>query len=143
MSFHGAVGEVTQFSKRVGETEVYAFADITGDFSPNQVNEQTMRHSPYGGRIAHGALPVGYMSIASTLAIERAPRVECGEMPVFLGYARLCFLKDVRLGETITVTYAIAEIDIERRRWVATVDVNEQAGQFVATRRRILKWVAT
>jgi acyl dehydratase len=62
MSFYVALGDVTRFSKTVSESDVYGFAGITGDFSPNHVNEQAMRDSPYGGRIAHGALMVGYMS---------------------------------------------------------------------------------
>lgn len=141
MSFHVAVGEVTQFSKTVGESDVYGFAGITGDFSPNHVNEHVMRNSPYGGRIAHGALLIGYMSTASTMACEKAVRPESGEMPVSLGYDRIRFLQGVRIGDTITVTYTVAEIDTERRRSVATVDVTNEAGQLVATGKHILKWV--
>ena len=58
---HVSVGDATQFSKTVGETDVTLFAGITGDLSPNHVNEAYMLGSPYGGRIAHGALLVGYM----------------------------------------------------------------------------------
>ena len=39
--------------------DVYLFAGITGDFSPNHVDEAYMRKTPYGRRIAHGALAVG------------------------------------------------------------------------------------
>lgn len=141
MAFHVAVGEVTKFSKTIGESDVYGFAGITGDFSPNHVNEQIMRSSPYGGRIVHGALLIGYMSTTSTLASEKASRTQRGEMPVSLGYDRLRFLKGVRIGDTITVTYTIAEIDTERRRSVATVDVTNESGQLVATGKHILKWV--
>lgn len=141
MSFHVAVGDVTQFSKTVGESDVYGFAGITGDFSPNHVNEHVMRNSPYGGRIAHGALLIGYMSTTSTMACEKALRGDSGEMPVSLGYDRIRFLQGVRIGDTITVTYTVAEIDPERRRSVATVDVTNQSGQLVATGKHILKWV--
>ena len=143
MSFYSNIGDVTVFSKTVGEADVYAFAGITGDFSPNHVNEQVMRQSQYGGRIAHGALLVGYMSTASTMACGDAGsrRVAGGEMPVSLGYDRLRFLKGVRFGDTITVTYTISEIDIGKRRSVATVDVTNQDRELVATAKHIIKWV--
>jgi 3-hydroxybutyryl-CoA dehydratase len=61
-----AVGDRATFRKTVGESDVYLFAGITGDLSPNHVDEVAMEGSPYGRRIAHGALIVGYMSAAST-----------------------------------------------------------------------------
>jgi acyl dehydratase len=60
---------------------------------------------------------------------------------VSLGYDRLRFLKGVRIDDTITVTYTIAEIDSDRRRSVATFDVTNESGQLVVTGKHILKWV--
>ena len=37
--FHVAVGDHASFTKTVGETDVYLFAGITGDFSPNHVDK--------------------------------------------------------------------------------------------------------
>src|SRR5215510_270827 len=65
--FHVAVGDHASFSKTVGESDVYLFAGITGDFAPNHVNKAFMEKSSYGRLIAHGALLVGYMSTASTM----------------------------------------------------------------------------
>jgi acyl dehydratase len=142
MSFYVTVGDVTRFSKTVGEADVYGFAGITGDFSPNHVNEHAMRDSPYGGRIAHGALMIGYMSTTSTMACEAASRrFPGGEMPVSLGYDRIRFLKGVRIGDTITVTYTIAEIDTGKRRSRADIEVKNQEGELVAAGQHILKWV--
>ena len=64
--FHVAVGDRVTFSKTVAECDVYNFAGLTGDFSPNHVNEEYMARSSYGRRMAHGALMVGFMSTAST-----------------------------------------------------------------------------
>jgi 3-hydroxybutyryl-CoA dehydratase len=36
------VGDSVTFSKTVGESDVYLFAGITGDFSPNHVNKEIM-----------------------------------------------------------------------------------------------------
>jgi len=57
-------------SKTVSESDVYLFAGITGDLSPNHTDEAYMRKTRYGRRIAHGALAVGFMSNASTKILE-------------------------------------------------------------------------
>ena len=91
--FHVAVGESVSFSKTVSESDVYLFAGITGDLSPNHVNKAYMERSGYGRLMAHGALLVGYMSTASTLAIAHTREAE--ETPVSLGYDRIRFLLPV------------------------------------------------
>lgn len=60
MSVTKTIGIATTFRKTVSESDVYLFAGITGDLSPNHVDEAFMKTTPYGGRIAHGALLVGY-----------------------------------------------------------------------------------
>lgn len=140
MSFHVETGHEVSFSKTVGETDVYLFAGITGDLAPNHVNEVYMKTSAYGRRIAHGALLVGFMSTASTLALAHVQDTD--ETPVSLGYDRIRFLQAVFIGDTVTVTYRISEIDEARRRSVADIEVHNQDGQLVAIARHILKWVS-
>jgi 3-hydroxybutyryl-CoA dehydratase len=139
--FHVAVGDQVRFSKTVGESDVYLFAGITGDFASNHVNEAVMRRSAYGRRIAHGALLIGFMSTTSTMMIERAGGVPSDETPVSLGYDRIRFLGPVFIGDTITVTYRIAEIEPDRRRSRADIEVKNQDGMLVAIAQHILKWV--
>ena len=67
--FYVKVGSKTTFSKTISESDVYLFAGITGDFSPNHINRQYMERSSYGRLMAHGALLVGFMSTVSTMAI--------------------------------------------------------------------------
>ena len=109
--FYVAIGDSTSFSKTVGEYDVYSFAGISGDFSPNHVDEEYMRQSTYGRRIAHGALLVGYMSTASTKMIERCVGSGIDETPVSLGYDGVRFLGPVFINDTVTVSYTIAAID--------------------------------
>lgn len=138
---HVSVGDTTRFSKTVGETDVTLFAGITGDLAPNHVDEAYMQGSPYGGRIAHGALLVGYMSTASTMMCARSVAESRGETPVSLGYDRVRFLKAVRLNDTVTVTYTITEADPGRRRSRAAIEVRNQHGDVVAVAEHVLKWV--
>ena len=64
--FYIDIGDTTSFTKTVSESDVYQFAGITGDFSPNHVNRVYMEKSSYGRLMAHGALLVGFMSVSYT-----------------------------------------------------------------------------
>jgi acyl dehydratase len=138
--FYVKVGDGARFSKTVGEYDVYSFAGITGDFSPNHVDKSYMEKSSYGRLQAHGALMVGYMSTVSTLAIAHT-RENTDATPVSLGYDRVRFLAPVYFGDTITVEYRISAIDNERRRSSADVRMTNQDGTLVAVGTHILKWV--
>jgi len=138
---HVEIGDQVQFAKTVSESDVYLFAGVTGDFSGNHVNEEFMRSSVYGRRIAHGALLVGFMSTTSTMMIERSLRRGIDSTPVSLGYDRVRFLKPVFLGDTITVRYEIREIDAHSRRTRAVVEIHNQHGEIVAVAEHLLKWV--
>ena len=137
-----AVGQHYTFAKTVGETDVSLFAGLTGDFSDTHINEQYMREkSNLGGRIAHGALLVGYMSTASTISIAHVIHQEgLTDFPVSAGYDKVRFLKPVKLGDTITVHYTVATVDRERGRSTAKVEVKNDRGELVAVAEHIMRW---
>lgn len=137
--FYVQVGETVSFTKTVSESDVYLFAGITGDFSPNHVNKTYMEKSKYGRLMAHGALMVGFMSTASTMAVANTR--EADETPVSLGYDRLRFLKPVFIGDTITVHYEFTAIDPEAKRSTADVRITNQDGELTTVGQHILKWV--
>ncbi len=139
--FYLSEGDRVEFRKTVSESDVYLFAGITGDFAANHVDEEYMKASPFGRRIAHGALLVGFMSTTSTMMIDSCVRKGIPETPVSLGYDRIRFLGPVYINDTITVAYTITEVDPERRRTRADVVVTNQAGETVAVAEHILKWV--
>lgn len=141
--FFVAIGDEVSFSKTVGESDVYLFAGITGDFSSNHVNDQVMKESSFGRRIAHGALLVGFMSTTSTMMIEMSQRGGKGKgwTPVSLGYDGIRFVAPVYIHDTITVTYRIASLDPERTRSLSDITVTNQDGATVAVGHHILKWV--
>ena len=137
--FYVKVGSETTFSKTISESDVYLFAGITGDFSPNHINRQYMERSSYGRLMAHGALLVGFMSTVSTMAI--AETREADEIPVSVGYDRIRFLQPVFLGDTVTVTYKIIEIEHSRKRSYADIELINQNRELVAVAKHILQWV--
>lgn len=135
-------GKTVSFSKTVSESDVYLFAGITGDLSPNHVDEKFMRTTPYGGRIAHGALLVGYMSRGSTMFSDLCTAGGFEYFPVSLGYDRIRFLKAVRIGDTITVTYRPEHVDQARLRTTAHVEVTIDSGEIAAVASHIMKWIS-
>jgi len=139
--FYVKVGDSVTFAKTVAESDIYLFAGITGDFSVNHVNEQYMARSKFGARIAHGALLVGFMSTCSTAMIDKCQGTAGDETPVSLGYDRVRFLAPVFIGDTVTLTYTIVEVDPAKRQSLADISVVNQNGVLVTVARHIMRWV--
>jgi 3-hydroxybutyryl-CoA dehydratase len=131
------IGHSVRVSKTVGETDIYLFAGITGDFDPNHVDEEFCKTTSFGHRIAHGALIVGYMSTASTKILE-----DFGSPLVSAGFDRIRFTRPVFIGDTVTVEYRITDIDRDRKRVISSVEAKNQNGETVAIATHIQQIVA-
>jgi acyl dehydratase len=119
------VGSSLAFTKTISESDVYLYAGITGDFSPNHINAEYMKHSRYGERIAHGALLVGLMgSAAARMRLGRTASV---------GYDRVRFPAPVKIGDTITTEYTITEVDLKKNRIYNQVKCTNQRGEVVGS----------
>jgi 3-hydroxybutyryl-CoA dehydratase len=128
------VGASSRISKTVSEADVYMYAGITGDFSPNHVDDVYMKAGRYGQRIAHGTLLMGFMSAASAkLYLGRT---------VSLGYDHVRFTAPVFFGDTITTDYTITRVDHEKKRVHADVRCTNQHGQVVGVALNIRAFVA-
>jgi acyl dehydratase len=129
--------EVT-FTKTIGEYDVYGFAGVSGDFSPNHVDEEYMSQGPYGQRIAHGVLTMALMSTCSSKLIE-----SLGNPPtVSYGYDRVRFIKPVFIGDTVTVRYRVASVEDGGKKSFSDVTATNQRGETVSVATHILKRVA-
>jgi acyl dehydratase len=132
-----AIGNIVTFSKTVGESDVYLFAGLSGDLSPNHCNEEYMAKTRYGKRIAHGALLVAYMSACSTRLIE-----QMGNIPtISYGYDRIRFVRPVFFGDTVTVHYRVHERNDPKGEVRSNVTVTNQVGEVVAVAIHILRLV--
>ncbi|MFP6772393.1 MAG: MaoC/PaaZ C-terminal domain-containing protein [Alphaproteobacteria bacterium] len=136
-----AIGDSASFTKTVGESDIYGFAGITGDFAAPHVNEAFMQKSQYGTRVAHGALLVGFMSTASAIVATRVIEARDDLTPMSIGYDRVRFIEAVKIGDTITVTYEIKELEPERNRSRAAVTATNQRGETVGVAEHIMKWL--
>jgi 3-hydroxybutyryl-CoA dehydratase len=131
------ISTTVTFTKTVGESDVYLFAGVSGDLGPNHVNEEYMRQTRFGRRIAHGVLIVAFMSTCSTKLIEQA-----GNTPmVSYGYDRIRFVRPVFIGDTVTVTYVVAAVDDEHGEIRSDVTATNQDGDVVAVATHILRRV--
>lgn len=135
------VGDSARFAKTVGESDIYGFAGLTGDFAAPHTNEEFMKASRYGKRVAHGALLVGFMSTASAQLATRVIETHPGLTPMSVGYDRVRFTGPVLIGDTITVTYRVAELVPEKRRSLADLTAVNQRGETVGVGRHIMAWL--
>ena len=135
------IGDLVHFEKTVSESDVYLFAGITGDLNANHVNEAYMKKTIYGRRIAHGALMLGYISTASTKMIDLGLSRSNDFVPVALGYDKVRFLAPVFLGDTITVEYAISEVDGNKSRTLADIKITTHDQRLAVVAKHHLKWL--
>ena len=138
MTDHGLrdipIGKRVTFEKTVTAADVERFAELTGDFDPLHLDEEFCRTTPYGRRIAHGALIIGYMSSASSLMTQGMDRAVAS-----LGYDRIRLVAPVFIGDTVTTAYEIVATDLARSRATAKITVTNQHGETVAVADHIMK----
>lgn len=96
-------GQTASFSKTITEKDVCLFAEITGDNNPVHIDEAKAAQSRFGRRIVHGALVSSYIS---TVLGSKLP----GEGTIYMSQTSK-FIKPVYIGDTITATVEISEIN--------------------------------
>jgi 3-hydroxybutyryl-CoA dehydratase len=122
--------------KTVGETGIYLFAGITGDFSGVHVDEEFCRGTRYGHRIAHGALLVGFVSTVMARMTALLPP------PGGVSYRyEVKFTAPVLIGDTITTALTLSETRPERRELVFAARTTNQRGETVLEGRTVLKLI--
>lgn len=127
------IGEKFTFTKTISESDVYMFSGITGDFSPNHIDEEYMKTTRFGKRIAHGVLSLGLSSTVSTIAAANA------DVPsASYGYDKVRFIKPVFIGDTLTVTYTIDEKLENENKSVGKIEITNQHGEICTAAKHIL-----
>jgi 3-hydroxybutyryl-CoA dehydratase len=119
------LGMKASFSKTITETDVYLFAGISGDFNPMHVNEEFAALTPFGKRIAHGALA---QSLIAPVLGTKLPGLGTIVVEVTTRFRAPTFF-----GDTITaVAEVIEKIEAKRRVRMSLLWTN-QRGETVAT----------
>ena len=96
--FH--VGDKTEYSRTITETDVLNYAGLTVDFSPLHLNELYAKTTMFGTRIAQGLL------ITAILSASSGPFFGSGA--VYAGHNQR-FLAPAKIGDTVTFTVEILE----------------------------------
>ena len=120
-----AVGDSSEFSKTVSETDVYMYAGISGDLNPAHINEAYARGTFFKNRIAHGMLTAGFISAVIGMQLP-------GPGTIYMGQT-LNFLAPVRIGDTVTARVEVIEkIDDKKRVRLATTCINQDGTALIS-----------
>lgn len=136
------IGDAFTVSKTLTEADVAMFCAISGDFDPIHVDEVHARSTVFGRRIAHGILS---MALLSTVAARMSARAKERGFPgssVSMGFDKLRFVKPVFIGDTLTASYRVEEIDPERGRSYSAVSVINQSDETCVAGRHVMRWLA-
>jgi len=96
------VGDSAEITKTIEQSDIDAFASVTGDRNPVHVDEEFAKSTRFGKRIAHGMLTA---SLISAVLANKLP----GEGSVYLGQT-LQFVAPVFPGDDITARVTVKEI---------------------------------
>jgi 3-hydroxybutyryl-CoA dehydratase len=115
------VGSVFETRGRtVTEADIVNFAGLSGDFIELHTNEEFARKSPFGRRIAHGAL---IFSISTGLTTQL--NLINDTVLAFYGVDKLRFTKPVFIGDTVRVQKRIIEAqERDKGRGVLTFETS-------------------
>src|ERR1035438_10853967 len=105
-------GVLESRGRTVTEADIVNFAGLSGDFVELHTNEEFARKSPFGRRIAHGAL---VFSISTGLMTQM--NLINDTVLAFYGIDKLRFTGPVFIGDTVRVTKRVVELkekDAER-----------------------------
>ena len=117
------VGTTASVTKTIGESEVAAFAALTGDVNPMHLSADFARRTRYQRPIAHGMLTA---SLISTVIGTKLP------VPGSIWVSQtLNFLRPVFVGDTITATATVNAVNEEKPLVTLETNCANQDGQLV------------
>lgn len=102
------LGQRANLMRTVMETDLVDFAEVSGDDNPIHVCDSFAAQTKFGQRIAHGMFTA---SLVSALLGTRLP----GPGAVYLSQT-LQFLAPVRIGDVVTASVEVVELNAQRRR---------------------------
>lgn len=89
-------------ARDVGDAEIAAFAELSGDRNPLHLDDAFARGTPFGGRVAHGAL-----GIALATGLMAQAGLTAGTLVALLGIDWR-FVAPIRPGDRLHLTLRVA-----------------------------------
>ena len=102
------IGMESSYQKTITETDIDAFAALTGDTNPVHLDSEYAATTPFKARIAHGMLSAG---LISTVLGTQLPGPGC----IYLEQ-QIKFKAPVVIGDTLVATVTVADINQRRGR---------------------------
>ena len=96
------VGASSSITKTLNEEDIFNFAEICGDYNPIHVDKEEAQKSRFGKQICHGMLVTSFISTVLGMHLP-------GPGTIYLEQS-VKFLKPVYIGDTITATASIIDI---------------------------------
>ena len=99
-----SAAEITTRGRTITEADVVMFAGLTGDFVELHTNEEFAKQTPFGRRVAHGALV-----FSISVGLSTRTNLLDDTLLAFAGVDKLRFVSPVFIGDTIYVTKRVSE----------------------------------
>lgn len=111
-----SVGMTHQTEHIITEKDIELFAEVSGDRNPLHMDEEFAKKTPFGQRIAHGALTASYISgiLGNDLP---------GPGSIFVGL-NMRFRRPVLIGSHVTVKVEVTEMKERGNRVTLKVSCN-------------------
>lgn len=124
------VGDHASYSRTITDKMIRAFAEISGDVNPIHLDPEYAKNTKFGHRIAHGAL---ISSLFSTVFGNQLP----GEGAIYYRQDSK-FVAPVDIGDTITATVEVAEIQADKGRAIFNTIATNQDGKNVCVGQAVI-----
>lgn len=102
------IGMEVSYSQTITDADIKAFSGISGDKNPVHMDDDYAQKSRFKKRIAHGLMSASYFSALFGTKIP-------GEGCVYVSQL-LQFKRPVYIGDTVTATVIVKEVDLKKRR---------------------------
>lgn len=102
------IGMEVSYSQTITDSDIKAFAGISGDRNPVHMDEEYAQNSRYKKRIAHGMITASYFSALFGTKIP-------GEGCVYVAQS-LRFKRPVYLGDTVVASVIVTSVDLLKKR---------------------------
>ncbi len=103
-----SIDQSVEYRKTVTESDVQAFAEVTGDTNPVHLDANYAASTSFGQPIAHGMLTAGFISAAIG---TKLPGPGC----IYLEQS-LKFRSPVYIGQEVITTVTVTDLNERRRR---------------------------
>lgn len=102
------IGMRVSYSQTITDSDIKAYAGLSGDHNPVHVNQEYAEESRYGKRLAHGLMSVGFFS---ALFGMRLPGPGC----VYVSQ-NIKFKRPVYINDTVTAIAEVTDVNIKKKR---------------------------